>query len=175
MRWGLLKGPVQNLGHQASFRTPRHPMMEFAAAANLWFGDKLVESAALQLLLSGQFLKLMLPAEACFLIMSNLKSPKSASISRLVQGTGCSKGSTNAFRNLPRAALSGYRDFWSLSNRDIGVGIISNRRACLVLTSRSMMMMRRLKSSSESITSLLPLTLGLRLRLSNDFTLCLVS
>ena len=58
MRCGLLKGPVRDIGHQASFHTPRHQMMEFAAAAaNLWFGDKMIESAALQLLLSGQFLR----------------------------------------------------------------------------------------------------------------------
>ena len=96
------------------------------------------------------------------------------SITRLVQGV-CSMGSTNAFRNLPRPALSGFRDFWSLSNRNIGVGVNSNRRASLVLTSHSLKMIRRLKSLSESTTSFFPLTLGPLLRLSNDFTLCLVS
>ena len=81
---------------------------------------------------------------------------------------------SNKARLIRLLAETGFRIFSFLSKRDISVGVNSNSRASLVLTSSSQMMMRRLKSLSESIISFSPLTFGPDLRVANDLTLYLV-
>ena len=69
----MLKGPVYNLGHRASTYTPRHPVMEFAAAAaNLSFGDKLV--VASKRFTSSNHPTMALTASSSFFILALVTS-----------------------------------------------------------------------------------------------------